>query len=202
MRAVTRRYSPYSQLLLTWFVTPHRCGAAFVSAQRAFRTCPASCQPLFQPTAALSSVPVPSETVLESLGVVAEPTLQHYTRMLRELPTECSGRRLTPPERRALLAALKLAANAPGFAPDGRLAVLTADGCAVAADKVVVDDAPWLLRRLRPGAVHVASSALEPPLRAKLRLRPLSEAVRVVLAPGSEPTIENTCDDFGAAELL
>jgi hypothetical protein len=57
----------------------------------------------------------------------------------------------------APLAALKLAANAPGFAPDGRLAVLTADGCAVAADKVAVDDAPWLLRRLRPGVVHVAS---------------------------------------------
>jgi hypothetical protein len=35
---------------------------------------------------------------------VAEPTLQHYTRLLRELPAECSGRRLSPPERRALLA--------------------------------------------------------------------------------------------------
>ena len=80
------------------------CGAAFVSPQRAFRSCPASCQPLFQPTAALSSVPAPAEFVLESLGVVAEPTLQHYTRLLRELPAECSGRRLSPPERRALLA--------------------------------------------------------------------------------------------------
>ena len=73
------------------------CGAAFVSPQRAFRSCPASCQPL-------SSVPTPAEFVLESLGVVAEPTLQHYTRLLRELPAECSGRRLSPPERRALLA--------------------------------------------------------------------------------------------------
>jgi len=73
------------------------CGTAFVSPQRAFRSCPASCQPL-------SSVPTPAEFVLESLGVVAEPTLQHYTRLLRELPAECSGRRFSPPERRALLA--------------------------------------------------------------------------------------------------
>ena len=99
--------------------------------------------------------------------------------------------RLTSPERCSLLAALKLAANAPGFAPDGRLAVLTADGCAVAADKVAVDDAPWLLRRLRPGVVHVASyfelyswpATTEPRSVLLFRIGPFSSGVNMAPKP-------------------
>ena len=76
------------------------------------------------------------------------------------------------------MCALRLAAASPAFRPSPSLALLTEDGCAARAQHCVVCDAPWLLPRLRDGALRLASPALEAPLRDSLKLRRLSEAVR------------------------
>ena len=163
------------------------CGASFVSAQRLFRSVYGVCQPLLQPTSALSCRPAPTDAILAAVGVRDEPSLSQLVRVLRELPGECGGALLIPSERRALVALLRLASECAGFRPDSALAVPTQAGLAVAADRCFVADAPWLLRRVRPGAIHLVSDAVDAPLRAKLQLRKLSDVVRVSLAAGSEP---------------
>ena len=65
--------------------------------------------------------------VLVALGVTDEPSLHDYLRLLRELPPEYANERLTPSERRALLAVLKLASDCSGFQPSPQLALLTDD---------------------------------------------------------------------------
>ena len=76
-----------------------------------------------------------------------------------------------------MLATLQLAADAPGFHADARLALPTADGGLAPLRECVVDDAPWLLRRMRPGAVRLVS-AVGAQLQGQLGLRALSAAVR------------------------
>ena len=95
-----------------------------------------------------------------------------------------------------MLATLQLAADAPGFRADGRLALPTADGGLAPLRACVVDDAPWLLRRMRPGAVRLVS-AVGPLLQAQLGLRPLSAAVREELV--TEAVTEAHADAASAA---
>ena len=134
------------------------CGAALVRPSRVFGSCFGACQPLLQPRAAISSRPQPSDALLVALGMGEAAALPDYLRLLRELPDEYRGARLAPSERRAVLATLQLAADAPGFRADGRLALPTADGGLAPLRSCVVDDAPWLLHRMRPGAVRLVSA--------------------------------------------
>jgi sacsin len=177
------------------------CGTSFVPPRRVFRSVFATCQPLLQPVSAISSTPAPSDQVLMAVGVSDEPSLPSLARILRELPAECGGARLTPSERRALISILRLASDFRGFSADGKFAVPTQGGLAVCAERCVISDSPWILRRMRPGVVHLASDAIDSPLRAKLQLKKLSDVVKVRLAPGFEPRLEGTCDDLAAAEL-
>ena len=41
---------------------------------------------------------------------------------------------------------------------------------AVRAERCVINDAPWLLRRMRPGVLHLASDAIEPREMIRVRL--------------------------------
>ena len=159
------------------------CGACFVKPRRAFHKVAAACAPLLQPVTAISCAPAPAAELLAALGVAEEPSLQDYLDLLRELPAECSrgGARLTPSERGALLAVLRLATSSPAFRPDPSLAVATEDGAVATVGTAVINDAPWLLRRLRADEWCLASAALEAPLRARLQLRALSAHVREVL---------------------
>ena len=118
------------------------CGAALVRPGRVFGQCPGACQPLLQPRAAVSSLPRPPDALLAALGAGEAAALPDYLRLLRELPAEYRGARLTPSERRAVLATLQLAADAPGFRADGGLALPTADGGLAPLRACVVDDAP------------------------------------------------------------
>ena len=177
------------------------CGSAFVRPSRVYTSVFGTCRPLLQPVDAISSTPKPSDAILHSIGVRPEPSLSDLLRVLKELPTEYSGVRLTPAERRALIALLQQACEFSAFRADGALAVPTDDGHAVSAATCVLNDAPWMLRRMRPGVVHLASDALDPPLRAKMQLRKLSDVVIERLAPGFEPRIEGTTDDLSATEL-
>ena len=131
------------------------------------------------------------------MGSTAAPTLHGYLSLLRELSGECGAARLNPSERRALIAILELAAASPAFRPERSLAVPTEAGAVASLGDCVVNDAPWLLRRLRPGAVELASAALPADLRERLGLRALSVAVDEQLAAGFTPAV--VADDDASA---
>ena len=84
------------------------CGSALVKPSRVFRSCFDAWRPLLQPLTAVTVSPPPAEDLLEAMGMGGEPTVHDYRVLLRELLGEFSRTRLTPSERRALVALLEV----------------------------------------------------------------------------------------------
>lgn len=91
---------------------------------------------------------------------------------------------VTPPPPHASRPAppLSQATECRGFRPRADMAVPTVEGGVAPLSSSVINDAPDLLRRVRPGSLQAASPALSLEVRAALKVRRLSEAVREELS--------------------
>lgn len=89
-----------------------------------------------------------------------------------------------------LVAPLEVASVDPAFRTTATMALPTDDGTVAPLERCVFNDSPWLLRRMRPGALHMTSLALGSALRERLGVRDLSAVL-----------VEEPPDDFQPAPV-
>eukprot|EP00301_Raphidiophrys_heterophryoidea_P002418 c11125_g1_i2.p1 GENE.c11125_g1_i2~~c11125_g1_i2.p1 ORF type:complete len:1118 (+),score=253.69 c11125_g1_i2:603-3956(+) len=157
-------------------------GSAIVPASRLFLTLNSS-EGLFPFMFELPARFVRFEGVLRDLGMEETPSAARLIELLNSLKREYGNRALNPNELRSFLRILNSLASSYSSS-QSQLAVIPDTNAVLCSSRLcLLNDAPWLLEKIRPGSVHLAHPSLKQDMCLKLGVQMLSTALKEQLDP-------------------